>query len=113
MFDGRQVVQVIHVGAHGLVLISCRLADHGIDARQAERMARANFMQAGRGTVLCAAPDGRPCMQLALRLAECTPAMLCSALESLLDQADAWSHAQVRANDAPGRHDPSIFLQSV
>ena len=45
VFDGRQVVQVVHVGAHGLVLVSCRLADHLIDAPQAERMARANFTQ--------------------------------------------------------------------
>src|SRR5690606_6710810 len=70
VFDGRQVVQIMPVGARGLVLLSCRLADHGIDARQADRMARANFMQAGHGVVLCVAPDGRPHMQVALKLAE-------------------------------------------
>src|SRR5690606_41350395 len=58
VFDGRQVVQVIHVGAHGLVLISCRSADHGIDARQADRLERANVMPACRGMVRSAASCG-------------------------------------------------------
>ncbi|KAB0607346.1 type III secretion system chaperone [Castellaniella defragrans] len=114
VFDGRQVVQLVHVGARGLVLLSCRLADHGIDARQAERMARANFLQAGRGVVLCAAPDGRPHMQVAQELAGCTAATLCAALESLLDQAESWSRAQARTADpASGGRDPAFFLQSV
>ncbi|MGA0583753.1 MAG: type III secretion system chaperone [Castellaniella sp.] len=111
VFDGRQIVQVVYVGAHGLVLVSCRLADHGIDARQADRMARANFMQAGHGAVLCLAPDGRPHMQVALNLSECTASMLCSVLESLLDRADAWARAG--ATDAPAARDPAFFLQSV
>ncbi len=111
VFDGRQIVQVVHVGAHGLVLVSCRLADHGIDARQAERMARANFMQAGHGAVLCLAPDGRPHAQVALNLAECTASVLCSVLESLLDRADDWTRAG--ATDAPAARDPAFFLQSV
>jgi len=113
VFDGRQVVQVVYVGAHGLVLVSCRLADHGIDARQADRMARANFMQAGHGAVLCLAPDGRPHVQVALKLAECTAATLCPVLESLLDQADAWARAQSDAAAAPAARDPAFFLQSV
>ncbi|MFC4297765.1 type III secretion system chaperone [Castellaniella hirudinis] len=113
VFDGRQVVQVVHVGAHGLVLVSCQMADHGIDARQADRMVRANFMQAGHGAVLCLAPDGRPHMQVALKLAECTAATLCPVLESLLDQADAWAQASVAATDVPGPRDPAFFLQSV
>lgn len=113
VFDGRQVVQVVHVGAHGLVLVSCRLADHLIDAPQAERMARANFMQAGQGVVLCVAPDGRPHAQVALRLADCTAATLCPVLESLLDQADAWGRAPAGATEASAARDPAFFLQSV
>ncbi|MGB3277459.1 MAG: type III secretion system chaperone [Castellaniella sp.] len=113
VFDGRQVVQVMHVGARGLVLLSCRLADHGIDACQADRMARANFMQAGHGAVLCIAPDGRPHMQVALKLAECSAATLCPALESLLDLAESWSRAQSRPAGQPGALDPAVFLQSV
>lgn len=111
VFDGRQIVQVVHVGAHGLVLVSCRLADHGIDGRQADRMARANFMQAGHGPVLCLAPDGRPHVQVALTLSECTASMLCSVLESLLDRADDWTRAG--ASEASAARDPAFFLQSV
>ncbi|MGB7483461.1 type III secretion system chaperone [Castellaniella ginsengisoli] len=113
VFDGRQVVQIMPVGARGLVLLSCRLADHGIDARQADRMARANFMQAGHGVVLCVAPDGRPHMQVALKLAECTAETLCPALESLLDQAESWNRAQAQSSGQPGTRDPAVFLQSV
>ncbi|WP_276807892.1 type III secretion system chaperone [Castellaniella defragrans] len=113
VFDGRLVVQVVHVGAHGLVLLSCRIADHGLDAPQAERMARANFLQAGRGPVLCAAPDGRPHMQVALELSGCTAGALCPVLESLLDQAESWSRTQAHAADTPGARDPAVFLQSV
>lgn len=111
VFDGRQIVQVVHVSAHGQVLVSCRLADHGIDARQADRMARANFMQAGHGAVLCLAPDGRPHMQVALNLSECTASMLCSVVESLLDRADDWTRAG--AAEASTSRDPAFFLQSV
>ncbi|HET8597397.1 MAG TPA: type III secretion system chaperone [Castellaniella sp.] len=111
VFDGRHVVQLVHLGARGRVLISCRLADHGIDARQADRMARANFLQAGHGAVLCAAPDGRPHMQVALELDGCTAAVLGPALESLLDQAESWNQAP--AADAPDMRDPAVFLQSV
>ena len=79
VIDGRHLMQVVHVGARGQVLLSCRLADHGIDGRQAERMVRANFLQAGRGVVLCVAPDGRPHMQVGLELAGCSAAALCQA----------------------------------
>ncbi|MHA3904765.1 CesT family type III secretion system chaperone [Castellaniella sp. WN] len=113
VFDGRHVVQMMHLQARDLVLVSCRLADHGIDAGQAERMARANFMQAGHGVVLCVDPEGRPCMQAALGPAGCTAAALCALLESLLDQAEAWPGAQDRATGASGVRDPSVFLQSV
>ena len=114
VFDGRQMVQVLHARAWNQVLVSCRLSDHGADAAQAERMARANFMQAGQGIVLCIAPDGRPHMQAALPMAACTAADLCSLLESLLDQADTWGQSQGGASGPPGgRHDPSVFLQSV
>lgn len=110
VFDGRHVVQLLHVGARDQVLLSCRLADHGIEARHAERMARANFLQAGRGVVLCLAPDGRPHMQVALELAGCGAATLCAALEALVDQAERWNDGTQRR---AGPSDPAIFLQSV
>lgn len=113
VFDGRHVVQVVHVGARNQVLLSCRLADHGIDARQAERMARANFLQAGRGVVLCLAPDGRPYMQVAMDLAGCSAATLYPVLEALLDQAERWSQASAADRPSGGPPDPAIFLQSV
>ena len=113
VFDARQVVQVLHVPARDQVLVSCRLADHGIDGAQAERMARANFMQAGQGAVLCVAPDGRPYMQAALPLDGCTAARLCPFLESLLDEADRWALAQERTSMPTGVQDPAFFLQSV
>lgn len=114
VFDGRHVVQVLHAGARDQVLLSCRLADHGIDALQADRMVRANFLQAGRGVVLCLAPDGRPYMQVAIELAGCSAATLCPALEALLDQAERWSQGMAGA-DSPGARpiDPAVFLQSV
>jgi len=111
VFDGRHVVQLVHLAARDRVLISCRLADHGIDGRQADRMARANFLQAGHGAVLCAAPDGLPHMQAALELDGCTAAILGPVLESLLDQAESWNQAQ--AAGAPDTRDPAVFLQSV
>lgn len=112
VFDGQHVVQLVYVPAADSVLLSCRLADHGIDADQAHRMARANFMQAGRGTVLCVAPDGRPYMQAALPLGGCTAGQLCSMLESLLDQAESWASARV-CTPAARDTDPAIYLQSV
>jgi len=113
VFDAQQVIQIVHVPARNQVLLSCRLADHGVDAAQTERMARANFMQAGQGVVLCVAPDGRPHMQTALPLTGCTAAQLCPVLESLLDQADTWNQPPGRTSGPPGLQDPAFFLQSV
>lgn len=113
VFDGRHVVQAMHLPGNGLVLLSCRLSDHGVDAAQAERMARANFLQAGRGVVLCIGPDGRPCMQVAVDLSGCTADTLSRLLESLLDQAENWSWDAAPAKSSGGRPDPSFFLQSV
>lgn len=115
--DGRHLVQVMDAGARGLVFLSCRLADHGIDAAQAERMARANFLQAGRGAILCVAPDGRPYLQAALDRAACRAEALTAALEALLDQAESWTRGNdardVSPGRAPGGKDPALFLRSV
>lgn len=116
VFDGRHVVQIIHMGAREQVLLSCMLGDAGVDAAQAALMAKANFLQAGRGAVVCQSPDGKPHMQTALPLPECGAAALGAALEALLDQAERWGQ-RLASEAAPAAfantRDPSIFLQSV
>ncbi|WP_454006016.1 CesT family type III secretion system chaperone [Alcaligenes sp. Marseille-Q7550] len=115
--DGRHLVQVVDASDHDLVFLSCRLADHVIDDAQAARMARANFMQAGRGVVLCVAPDGRPHMQLALGRADCQAEALIEALEALLEQAENWVQGkdtqQAGPRRDPGGSNPAVLLQSV
>ena len=114
--DGGHTVQLIHVGARDSVLLSCCLGEREVDAAQAASMVKANFLQAGRGAVLCQAPDGRPHIQLALACAECSAASLCAALEALLDQADRWRELlaqQAAPASAAGVRDPSVFLRSV
>jgi hypothetical protein len=113
VIDTRHVVQVVHVGARDQVLISCRLADHGVDALQAERMARANFLQAGRGVVLCVAPDGRPYMQVAVEMVGCSSTNLCQALEALLDQAERWGESSTDHASGRSPRDPTLFMQRV
>lgn len=116
VIDGRHVVQIVHMGARDQVLLSCRLGNDHVDAAQAALMVRANFMQAGRGAVLCQSPDGKPCMQVALALSGCGAAMLYAALESLLDEAERWGERLTRES-APatlaGASDPALLLQSV
>lgn len=116
VIDGRHAVQIVHVGARDQALLSCRLGDHDVDAAQAALMARANFLQAGRGAVLCQAPDGKPCLQMALALSGCDAALLCAALESLLDEAERWAERLARES-APtafgSANDPSLLLQAV
>lgn len=117
MIDGRHMVNIVDASERDLVFLSCRLADHGIDDAQAVRMARANFLQAGGGVVLCVGPDGRPYMQLALERATCGAEDLVTALEGLLEQAEAWTR-EVDARNAPdkqdrGDADPALLIQSV
>lgn len=115
VFDGCHVVQIVHMGARGQVLLSCFLGDGQVDAAQAGLMARANFLQAGCGAVVCQAPDGRPCMQVALPLSGCGAASLGVALEALLEQADRWRERLAReaATSALSRGGPASFLQAV
>lgn len=116
VFDGRYVVQLLHAGPRDQILLSCSLPDGGADAVHAQRMARANFLQAGDGgVVLCVTPGGQPCMQLALALRGCRGTALESALESLLNQAERWAQgAQTGTATARRRgDDPALFLQSV
>ncbi len=117
MVDGRHLVNVVDASDRGLVFLSCRLADHEADDAQAARMARANFLQAGRGVVLCVAPDGRPYMQLALELEECQAGTLTEALEVLLEQAESWAQGgeakDVSSKQNPGDSDPALLVQSV
>lgn len=116
VFDGRHVVHLMHAGARDLVLLSCSLDGQGMDGSHALRMARADFLQAGNGgVILCVAPDGRPCMQLALALRDCSASDLETALESLLNQAERWADSAPADTAGPGRRpdDPALFLQSV
>ncbi|WP_260986112.1 type III secretion system chaperone [Bordetella genomosp. 13] len=112
VFDGRHVVQLIHMGARGQVLLSCVLPEAGNAQGCADLMAKANFMQAGRGAVVCRCPDGKVHMQLALPLPECSAVGLLGAVESLLNQADAWTERLARepAAPAPSSFNPAMFL---
>ncbi|WP_394065612.1 type III secretion system chaperone [Alcaligenes sp. WGS1538] len=117
MIDGRHMVNIVDASERDLVFLSCRLADHGIDDAQAVRMARANFLQAGRGVVLCVGPDGRPYMQLALERAACQAETLVAELEGLLDQVEAWTRGgdtqDVSPKQGRGDADPAMLVQSV
>ncbi|SAI25037.1 Tir chaperone protein (CesT) [Bordetella ansorpii] len=116
VFDQRHVVQLIHMGARGQVLISCALPEARDAGACAELMARANFMQAGRGAVACLDPKGKAHMQVALPLVECGAASLLGALEALLDQADAWVERLSREasrSTMPSAFHPALFMQSV
>lgn len=110
VIDGRHVVHVVHVGARGLVLLSCRLSDYGVDAHQAQRMLRANFLQAGRGLVMCVAADGRPYVQVALEQHTCKGDAVCETLELLLNEAERWQKGE---SHQAGPRGSNIFLQSV
>ena len=113
VFDGRHVLRLISMGARGQVLLSCLLGPASADAGQAELMAKANFMQAGRGAVLCVGPDGKPHIQLALPYVECAPGALMAAVEALLDQADRWNERLVREAAPASRLPAPMFFQSV
>ena len=112
VFDGQHALQLIHVGARGHVLLSCELRDAPCGPQQAALMARANFMQAAGGVVLCQGSNSRAYVQVAVPMADCTPAALLQASEALLDQAEAWAR---RLNDeaAASVPSPAFFLQSV
>lgn len=117
MVDGRHMVNVLDASDRGLVFLSCRLADHGVDEAQAVRMARANFLQAGRGAVLCVGPDERPYMQLALEFEGCQAEALVQALDALLEQAEGWVQGGGAQDDLPRQDsdgpDPTMLLKSV
>lgn len=116
VFDGRHVVQLVFMGARGQVLLSCALPEARNAAACAEIMAKANFMQAGRGAVACLGPDGKAHMQAALPLSECGAVNLMGAVEALLNQADAWTDRLAREGaptSAAGAYRPPMFLQSV
>lgn len=116
VFDKCHIVQLIYMGARGQVLISCALPEARDAGACAEIMAKANFMQAGRGAVACLDPQGKAHMQVALPLIECGPANLLAALEALLDQADAWAERVSREasrSTMPSAFHPSLFMQSV
>lgn len=112
VFDERHVVQLLHVGGRGCVLLSCMLGPERTNAAQAELMARSNFLQAGGGAIVCQAPDGRTCIQLGIPLVECRPYRLEAALEALLNQAEAW---EARLHEAPSQglqnpRNPALWL---
>ncbi|MEI2417086.1 type III secretion system chaperone [Orrella sp. JC864] len=117
VFDARHVLQVVHVPARAQVLLSCQLDAVCLGAAQAQLMARANFMQAGAGAVLCAGSNGRVYLQCALPMAQARAASLLACIESLLDQAEAWQARLAReappGGQPPLRPDPAMFLQSV
>lgn len=114
VFDGKYVLHLLHVGARDLMLLSCQLDEVACGPVQAALMARANFMQAGRGAVLCQGPDSQAYLQIAVPLAECSGQVLLDATEALLDQADIWSERLRRAAADPAPFDlrpgPPAFL---
>lgn len=112
VFDGKHVMQLIHVAARGQVLLSCEMGDTPCGPQQAALMAQANFMQAGGGAVLCQGSNGRAYVQMAIPLAECTASTMLAVSEALLDQADAWAR-KLNQDSAPPARTPAFFLQSV
>ncbi|MDQ8030957.1 Tir chaperone family protein [Bordetella genomosp. 1] len=113
VFDGRHVLRLIGMGARGQLLLSCLLAGERAETVQAELMAKANFMQAGRGVVFSVGPDGRAHAQLALPYIECTPALVLQSVEALLDQADRWNERVAREAVPAPRMPAPMFFQSV
>ncbi|WP_263768611.1 type III secretion system chaperone [Propionivibrio soli] len=104
-FDGRWLVTLAHVPGAQRWLLSCPLTDgrqtvpHGSQTA----MLRANFMGAGSGGgFLCIAPDGKPCLQFQLPLAETTGQHLLDQLEGLLNLAETWAERLHRGEPTSG-----------
>lgn len=114
-FDGRHLLQIVHVEGRDHILLSCPVGSGEITAEQAIFAASSNFMQAAGGAVACAAPDGRLVLQFGMPTESCQASTLLSAMERLLDEVEGWETklSSSSARSDVMRHDMALQLHSA
>lgn len=108
-FDNRHLLQIVYVRPRNQILLSCPVGPSKITAEQALLAASNNFMQAAGGAVACASPDGRLVLQLGINEGSCQANVLVSAIESLLDQVEAWEVKLTRTTFTQERSRPDAL----